>query len=63
VTTPRSSKPPFPDSFDSIAAEIEVSQHCALPEHSCKTFCPSLVYAIVVEIEVSQRCAIRQHSC
>ena len=55
LTTPRSSKPPFPNSADVIAAEIEVSQRCALPQHSCKTLCPSLADLIVEKIEVSQR--------
>jgi high-affinity Fe2+/Pb2+ permease len=31
LTTPRSSKPLFPDSADAIGAEIEVSQRWALP--------------------------------
>ena len=35
LTTPRSSKPPFPDSSDVIVSEIEVSQRWALPQHSC----------------------------
>jgi hypothetical protein len=51
------------DSADPIVAEIEVRQCCALPQHSCKTFCPSLADVIGVEIEVRQRCALRQHSC
>ena len=42
LTTPRSSKPPFPDSADLIVAEIEVSQRCALRQHSCNPLCPGL---------------------
>jgi hypothetical protein len=41
-TTPRSSKPPFPDIANAIAEEIEVSQRCPLRQHSCKTLCPSI---------------------
>ncbi len=63
LTTPRSSKPPLPDSADVIVPEIEVRQGCALPQHSCKTFCPSLADPIGVEIEVSQRWTLCQHSC
>jgi hypothetical protein len=63
LTTPRSSKPPFPDSADVIVTEIEVSQRWALPQHSCKPLCPSFAYLIVPEIEVSQRWALPQHSC
>jgi hypothetical protein len=63
LTTPRSSKPPFPDSADVIVAEIEVSQRCALRQHSCQALCPCWSDVIAVEIEVSQRCALRQHSC
>jgi hypothetical protein len=40
LTTPRSSKPPSPDSADAIGKEIEVSQRWALPQHSCKPRCP-----------------------
>jgi hypothetical protein len=29
-------------SVDAIVAEIEVSQRCILPQHSCKTVCPSI---------------------
>jgi hypothetical protein len=42
LTTPRSSKPRFPDSFDLIFEEIEMSQRCALRQHCCKPFCPCL---------------------
>ena len=64
LTTPRSSKPPSPDSADVIGAEIEVSQRCALPQHSCKALGPVWSdFPIASEIEVSQRCALRQHSC
>jgi hypothetical protein len=63
LTTPRSSKPPLPDSADAIAAEIEVSQRWALRQHCCKPLCPSWPDLIVPEIEVSQRWALRQHSC
>jgi hypothetical protein len=63
LTTPRSSKPPLPDSADAIEAEIEVSLRCALPQHSCKALCPGWSDAIVAEIEVSQCCALRQHFC
>ena len=62
LATPRSSKPPLPDSADVIAAQIEVSQRCALPQHSCKTFCPACAYLIPAAIEVSERCALPQHS-
>jgi hypothetical protein len=61
--TPRSSKPPVPDSADFIAAEIEVRQRSAMPQHSCKAICPGLVDPIFAEIHVSQRWALRQHSC
>ena len=30
LTTPRSSKPPFPDSIDAVVFQIEASQRCAL---------------------------------
>jgi hypothetical protein len=59
LTTPRSSKPPFPDIFDAIDAEIEVSQRCALRQHSSKALCPAWSEPIATEIEVSQRCALR----
>ncbi len=49
-------------SADVIAAQIEVSQRCALPQHSCKTFCPACAYLIPAAIEVSERCALPQHS-
>ncbi len=65
LTTPRSSKPPFPDSFDTIVAEIEVSQRSAMRRrhlHTCKTLCFSIAYPITqmitAEIEVSQRCVL-----
>jgi hypothetical protein len=38
----RTSKPRSPDSADLIAAEIEASQRCAMPQHSCKTLYPCL---------------------
>ena len=60
---PRSSKPPFPDSFDLIVPEFEVSQRCALRQHSCKALCPACTNPIAVEFEVSQRWALPQHSC
>ncbi len=63
LTTPRSSKPPFPDSADVIGAEIQVSQRCALRQHSCKKLCPGWSDLIAAEIEVGQRWALRQHSC
>jgi hypothetical protein len=62
LTTPRSSKPPFPDSVDVIVAEIEVSQRCALRQHSCKPLCPGCLHVIPAEIEVSQRCAFSTFS-
>ncbi len=37
LTTSRSSKPPFPDSANVIAAEVEVSQRRALRQNSCKS--------------------------
>jgi hypothetical protein len=43
--------------------EIEVSQRCALSQHSCKLLCPACADLIAAEIEVSQRCALRQDSC
>jgi hypothetical protein len=52
----------YADSADVIAAQIEVSQRCALPQHSCKTFCPACAYLIPAAIEVSERCALPQHS-
>jgi hypothetical protein len=52
LTTPRSSNPPFPDSVDVISVDIELSQLCALPQHSCKTLCPACSNVIVPEIEV-----------
>jgi hypothetical protein len=61
LTTPRSSKPPFPDNGDAIAEEFEVSQRWALPKHSCKTLCPVWSDLIVAELKVSQFCALRQH--
>ena len=63
MTTPRSSKPPFPDSADVIGAEIEVRQRWALRQHSCKTLCPVGFNPVVTKIEVSQRWALPQHSC
>ena len=63
LTTPRSAKPPSPCLSDPIAIEIEMSQRCALRQHSCKTLCPCLADLIVSEIEVSQHCALPQHSC
>jgi hypothetical protein len=66
LTTPRSSKPPFPDSADAIGAEIEVSQRWALRQHSLyqgltlrqharKALCPGWSDLIAAEIEVSER--------
>ncbi len=46
LTTPRRSNPPFPDSADLIFLEIQVSQRCALCQHSCKTLCPSIAHLI-----------------
>ncbi len=63
LTAPRSSKPPSPDSADVIAAEIEVSQRCALRKHSCQALCLGWPDPIETEIEVSERWALRQHSC
>jgi hypothetical protein len=70
LTTPRSSKPPFYNSADAkagfedcIAPEIEVGQRLALPQHSCKTLCPSIADIIAAEIEVRQCCKLPQHSC
>jgi hypothetical protein len=63
LTTPRSAKPPSPCLSDPMAIEIEMSQRCALRQHSCKTLCPCLADLIVSEIEVSQHCALPQHSC
>ena len=37
LTTPRSSKLPFPDNVDVICVEIEVNQRCVLPQ---QTLCP-----------------------
>jgi hypothetical protein len=36
-------------------AEIKAGQLWAMPQHSCKTLCPSLTDLIVVEMEVHQR--------
>jgi hypothetical protein len=51
LTTPRSSKHPFPDSSypieAEIEAEIEVSQRRELRQHSCKPLCPSCSDVIV----------------
>jgi hypothetical protein len=57
LTTPRSSKPPSPDSADIIGAEIVVSQRWALLQHSCKPIYPACADFIVAELEVIQ------HSC
>jgi hypothetical protein len=46
-----------------IAADIEVSQRCALRKHSPQALCFGCFDPIVVEIKVSQRCALRQHFC
>jgi hypothetical protein len=43
---------------DVIVAEIEVSQHCALPQNSCKPLCPRIDDSIAAEIEMSQRCVL-----
>jgi hypothetical protein len=48
---------------DLIVAEVEVSQRCALRQHSCKALCPSIADPIVPEVDVSQRCTLPQHSC
>jgi hypothetical protein len=63
LTTPRSVKPLSPNKADPIAQEIEVSQPCALPQHSCKTLCPGIADLIVAKIEVHQRCAVPKHFC
>jgi hypothetical protein len=71
LTTPRSSKRPFSNSADAIAAEIKVSQRWALRQHSCQPLYSDICQApvsilsdpIVAEIEVRQRCALPQHSC
>jgi hypothetical protein len=63
LTTPRSSKPPFPDSFDAVVFEIEMSQRWALRQNFCKTVCPACSDLIESELEVCQRCALFQHSC
>ena len=44
---------------DVIVAEIQVSQRCALPEHSCQPLCSSIADPIATEIEVNQRWALR----
>jgi hypothetical protein len=41
LTMPRSSKPPFPDSTEAIAADVEVSQRWALRQHSGKPLYPA----------------------
>jgi hypothetical protein len=48
---------------DLIAAEIEVSQRCTLPQKSSKALCPGITDLIAAEIEVTERCALTQHSC
>ncbi len=63
MTTPRSSKPPSPDSVELIVAEMEVSQRWALRQHTCQKLCPCIRDVIAVEDEVSQRWALRQHCC
>jgi hypothetical protein len=50
LTTPRSSQPPSPDSADVIASEINVSQHWALRQHSCKKLCPG--WSDLIEAEI-----------
>jgi hypothetical protein len=58
LTTPRSSKPLFPDLFDIIATEIEVDQLPALSQHCCKALwsgCSEI--RIAAEIKVLQRWA------
>ncbi len=62
-TTSRNSKPPFPDIFDAIVFEIEVSQRWALLQRSCETVCSFFSYVIAAEIEMSQRWTLCQHSC
>jgi hypothetical protein len=49
LTTPRSSKPPFPDIPDVICTEIQVSQRCALRQHSCKTLCTGIADLIAAD--------------
>jgi hypothetical protein len=63
LTTTRGSNPTYPDSADVIEAEIQVSQRCALRQHSCKPFYPGWSDVIEAETEVSQCCALPQHSC
>ena len=48
--------------LDLSEAEIEVSQRWALPQHSCKTLCPSMADVTVTDIKVHQRWALCQHS-
>jgi hypothetical protein len=50
MTTPRfdATKPPSPDIFDAIDADIKVSQRCALRQHSCKKRCPACSDLIAV---------------
>ena len=48
----------------SLVEEIEVSQRCALRQHSCKPLCPGCSeIRIAAEIKMRQRWALRQHSC
>jgi hypothetical protein len=47
---------------DGIAVEIEVSQRCALRQHSCKTLWCICVDQISSELEVSQRLNWPRHN-
>ena len=54
--------PGFPSKIEAV---IEVSQCCALCQHSCKPRYPPVLQAfalIVAEIKRHQRCALRQNS-
>ena len=42
-----------PGCSDQIAAEIEVSQRCALLQHSCKTLCSISADQIASDLQVS----------
>jgi hypothetical protein len=59
LTTSRSSKPPFCGSVDSICAEIEVSQRCALRQHSFKALCILYLHVTARQFE----CAIAAPAC
>ena len=45
---------------DPIAAEIEVSQRCALTPALLQALCPVWSDPMIAEIEVNQRCALPQ---